>query len=80
MGRKSEEGFARTTKPLAHNDYNCIFEVQGAILRKLAAEENYLKGLSEVCRVRLSLEPFSERVTKAEEAITVLTHRRNTLC
>jgi hypothetical protein len=41
-------------------------------LGKLAAEENYLKGPSEVRRVGLSLVPFPERVTKVEEAITML--------
>ena len=49
-----------------------VFEAQAAILGKLAAQENYSKGLSEVCGVGLSLEPFPERVREVEEAIAML--------
>ena len=68
-----ERGIALNAEFLqALNEKDCIFEVQAAILGKLASEENYLKGLSEFCRVELSQEPFPERVKKAEEAIIML--------
>ena len=70
---RRQRGFAENGEFLhVLNEKNCVFEAQAAILGKLAAEENSLKGLSEVCRVRLSLEPFPERVKQVEEAITKL--------
>ncbi len=48
----------------------CLLEVQAALLGRLAAEENHLKGLVEIC------EPcdinFDERVKEVEEAIQAM--------
>ena len=45
----------------------CMLEVQGMLLGKLAAEENRLKGLTE--RPSISIADFDERVKEVEEVI-----------
>ena len=45
----------------------CMLEVQGMLLGKLAAEENRLKGLTDT--PSRSIADFDERVKEVEEAI-----------
>ena len=50
----------------------CVLEVQEVILGKLAAEENRLKGFSDVPEVELTQTSFAERVEEVEEALLML--------
>jgi hypothetical protein len=47
-----------------------MLETQAKILRKLAAEENQLKGLTEIGNCEMI--DFNTRVKEVEEAITML--------
>jgi hypothetical protein len=50
----------------------CVLEVQAVILGKLAAEENRLKGFSDVLEVDSTQTSFAERVEEVEEALLML--------
>ena len=50
----------------------CVLKVQTVILRKLAAEENCLKGFSDVSEVESTQMSFTERVAEVEEALLML--------
>ena len=49
-----------------------VLEIQSILLGKLAAEENYLKGLGGVSKP--SILPFDKRVTELEEALRALSY------
>jgi hypothetical protein len=50
----------------------CVLEIQAVILGKLAAEENLLKGVTDVPEVEVTLAKFAERVEELEEALSML--------
>ena len=64
---------------LAHSDLeyakaletkNCILEVQGILLGKLAIEENHIKGFT--IRADMYITDFEERIKEIEEVIQAL--------
>jgi len=50
----------------------CVLEIQAVILGKIAAEENILKGVSNVSQIEVTLAKFTERREELETALLLL--------